>query len=111
MAENTERDRPQAQASTERPRIKMTPNPATPEQIYIDGISGVYLRSGVIKMDCYRVVGRDREDNAEVSSITHRLVMPADVFPALVRMMQDVVTAARQAQEQAAEQDDAEKLI
>ena len=37
---------------------KMVTGPPA-EEIYIDGISSLFFRANVVKLDCYRVVGQD----------------------------------------------------
>ena len=80
MAENNEADQEQAEG----PKIKMAANPTPPDEIFIDGVAGILARPGLVKLDCYRVVGIDRTDNAEVRSVTHRLVLPAAAIPEMV---------------------------
>ena len=81
--------------STSAPKIKMAANPHPVEEIYVDGISGVFGRGGVMKLDCYRVVGIDKEDKAEVRQITHRLVIPNSAVPELMKAMQGVADAVK----------------
>ncbi len=98
MAENTEGN----QAQAEGPKIKLAANPTPPDEIFIDGVAGILARPGLVKLDCYRVVGIDRSDNAEVRSVTHRLVMPSAAIPEMVRLFQNMAKAGRQASEDAA---------
>jgi hypothetical protein len=68
-------------------KVKMAANPHPIEEIYVDGVSGILGRSSVCKLDCYRVVGVDREDdNAEIRRITHRLVIPTSAVPELLQI-------------------------
>ena len=55
-----------ANAATGVNKVKMAPNPFPVEEIYVDGIAGIFRRGGILKLDCYRVAGVDREDGAEV---------------------------------------------
>ena len=89
------------QEQTEGPKIKVAANPTLPEEIFVDGVAGVLARPGLIKLDCYRVVGIDRNDNAEVRSITHRIVLPAAAVPELVRLFQNMAKGGRQAASEA----------
>ena len=89
MAENTEGN----QAKAEGPKIKLAANPTPPDEIFIDGVAGILARPGLVKLDCYRVVGIDRSDNAEVRSVTHRLVMPSAAIPEMVRLFQNMAKA------------------
>src|SRR5690606_12001193 len=71
-----------------RGRVKMVSNPAPIDEIYVDGISGILGRSSVCKLDCYRVVGVDRDDgNAEIRRVTHRVVIPTSALPELIQMI------------------------
>ena len=101
MAENNDSDQEQAEG----PKIKMAANPTPPDEIFIDGVAGILARPGSVKLDCYRVVGIDRTDNAEVRSVTHRLVLPAAAIPEMVRLFQNMARAGRQAADDAAAAD------
>lgn len=87
-------------------KIKMIKtNGSDIEEIYVDGISGVMARNGVFKLDCYRVAGIDKEDNAEVRRISHRLVIPAVSMGELIQVVQGVVQNAAKLKEQAGSDD------
>ena len=58
----------------------------------------MFARAGVVKINLYRVVGTDANDDAEVRSVSHRLVMPVSAVPELVRLIQSMAQSARQAQ-------------
>jgi hypothetical protein len=98
MAENNDGNQEQAEG----PKIKMAANPLPPDEIFIDGVAGILARPGLVKLDCYRVVGIDRTDNAEVRSITHRLVLPAAAIPEMMRLFQNMAKAGRKAADDAA---------
>ena len=98
MAENMEENKEQAEG----PKIKLAANPTPPDEIFVDGVAGILARPGLVKLDCYRVVGIDRSDNAEVRSISHRLVLPAAAIPEMVRLFQNMAKAGRQASKDAA---------
>ncbi len=66
-----------------------------PDELYVDGISAIIGRAGVIKLDCYRVVGVDK-DNAEVRSVSHRLVLPAGAVPGQVRLFENMASMGQQ---------------
>jgi hypothetical protein len=89
----TTKDRPgkdgaPAPAGGGKNRAKIVSNPHPVDELYIDGIAGVLGRSNVCKLDCYRVVGIDREDNnAEIRRITHRLVLPTSALPELIHII------------------------
>lgn len=91
MAEETK----SAQSGTVPPKVRMVNNPLPPEEIYVDGVSGAFARGGVLKFDCYRVTGFDRNENVEMRTITHRLVLPAVMVPELVRLFQTMANAGR----------------
>lgn len=86
MAENNRKTQRQAKA----PTIRMAANPLPPEEVFADGIAGVLARPGLVKLECYRVMRIDREDNAEVRCVTHRLVLPSGAIPDLLRMLTDL---------------------
>lgn len=71
-------------------RVAMAPNPLPADEIYIDGISGVLHRPGLVKLDCYRVARVDGANNTEVRTITHRLVLPTSAIRELARVLQGV---------------------
>ena len=75
-------------------KVKIAPNPFPVEELYIDGISGVLGRGGVFKIDCYRVVGFDQEDKAEVRRVTHRIVLPASAMPELAQAVRGIAKSA-----------------
>ncbi len=60
-----------------------------PEEIYVDGVSSLYFRSGVVKLDCYRVVRHDPQENKEIRMGTHRLVMPGTALQELIQLLQN----------------------
>ncbi len=60
-----------------------------PEEIFVDGISSLYFRSGVVKLDCYRVVRHNPQENQEIRMGTHRLVMPATALQELIQLLQN----------------------
>jgi hypothetical protein len=101
MADSTEDN----QAQAEGPKIKLAANPTPPDEIFIDGVAGILARPGLVKLDCYRVVGIDRSDNAEVRSVTHRLVMPSAAIPEMVKLFQNAAQAGRQASNNASDAD------
>ena len=70
-----------------------------PEEIYVDGVSSLFFRSGVVKLDCYRVVRHDPQENKEIRMGTHRLVMPATALQELIQLLQNAsqVQKSRQA--------------
>ncbi len=90
-----EKNQAEAQPATAPPNVKMVSSTQPPDELYVDGVSAIIGRGGVIKLDCYRVVGVDR-DNAEVRSVTHRLVLPAGAVPGLVRLFQDMASMGQQ---------------
>ncbi len=85
MAETTEKKR----------SFKMVASPVPPEERYADGVNAIIGRPGVIKLECYRVLGVDRETNAEIRTVIHRLVLPAVALPEMVRLFQKMAEAGR----------------
>ena len=84
-----------AETTTKKQTVKMVPNPLPPEEIYADGVSAIIGRPGAIKLECYRAVGVDKEDNAEVRTVTHRRVLPSAVLPELVGLFQKMAEAGQ----------------
>lgn len=81
-------------------KIKMVGSPLSAvEEIYVDGISGMMGRGGIIKLDCYRVEGVEKESDAEVRRISHRLVLPASSLSELIQVVQGVIKSANKAKE------------
>jgi len=95
MAKNKRESRPRAQG----PAVRMAANPLPPEEVFADGVAGVLARPGLIKLECYRVMRVDREDNAEVRCVTHRLVLPSGTVPDLIRMLTDLTRGAGRAED------------
>ena len=79
MAEETEVAKETASAE-ETGKIKLISNPHPVDEIYVDGFTGLFARGGVAKIECYRVVGYDREDKSELRRGTHRLVLPTSAI-------------------------------
>ncbi len=104
MAETPETNKADAQPETPTQNVKMVASPQPPEEIYVDGVSGILGRGGVIKLDCFRVMGVDR-DRAEIRTVTHRLVMPGGAIPGLVRLFQNMANVGQQAVADAATTD------
>ena len=80
----------ETQRQAEGPAIRMAANPLPPDEVFADGIAGVLVRPGLVKLECYRVMRIDREDNAEVRCVTHRLVLPSRAVSDLRRMLNDL---------------------
>jgi hypothetical protein len=109
MAKTPETNQADAQPETPVQNVKMVTSPQPPEEIYVDGVSGILGRGGVIKLDCFRVMGVDREQT-EIRTVTHRLVLPAGAVPGLVRLFQNMANVGQQAAAGAATADaEAEK--
>ncbi len=104
MAKEPEKQQADAQPETAAQNVKMVTSPQPPEEIYVDGVSGILGRGGVIKLDCFRVMGVDR-DRAEIRTVTHRLVLPAQAIPGLVRLFQNMANVGQQAVTDAATTD------
>ena len=76
----------------------MTGPPA--DEIYV-GITSLSFRANVVKIDCYRVVGQNPEENTESRMVAHRLVMPAAALQELIQLLQNA--SERQKERAAAE--------
>lgn len=90
MAETTEKE-----TTEKKQTFKMVPSPLPPEEMYVDGVNAIIGRPGVIKLECYRVLGMDKETSAEVRSVSHRLVLPAAALPELVGLFQKMAEAGQ----------------
>ncbi len=86
-----------AETTEKKQGFKMVASPVPPEEMYADGVNAIIGRPGVIKLECYRVLGVDRETNAEIRTVIHRLVLPAAAFPELVRLFQQMAEAGQRA--------------
>lgn len=75
---------------------KFAPLATAPEDSYADGATSITVSRNVIKLDLYRVVGIDQEDNKEVRVISHRLVLPLTAVPELVQILQGYSQAVQQ---------------
>ena len=95
MAKTPETNQADAQPETPARNVKMVTSPQPPEEIYVDGVSGILGRGGVIKLDCFRVMGVDKEQ-VEIRTVTHRLVLPAGAIPGLVRLFQNMANVGQQ---------------
>ena len=94
MAKTPETTQADAQPATAGQNAKMVPGRRPPDEIYVDGVSGILGRGGVIKLDCFRVMGVDR-DQAESRAVTHRLVLPAGAMPGMVQLIQRMANVGR----------------
>ncbi len=90
---------PAPQAGGGAPMTSTTVAGPPPEEIYVDGVSGLYFRSGVVKLNCYRVVRHDPEENKETRMETHRLVMPAMALQELIQLLQNASQAQKSRRE------------
>ena len=97
MAENKDQDQATKESTprAEAAKIKMAAAARPPEEVYVDGFFGVLARGGVIKLECYRVLAFDRDENTETRSVTHRLVVPAPALPELARLLQGIADSGR----------------
>lgn len=85
---------PQTQASDRQTAATTVPGPPA-EEIFVDGVSSLYFRSGIVKLDCYRVVGHNQQENKEVRMATHRLVLPVSALQELIRLLQNASNIQR----------------
>jgi hypothetical protein len=66
---------------------------------YQDGLAGLSLYQGVLKMDFYKVLGLN-PDGTEVRKISDRVVMPATKLAELEQSLQQIIAAIQNAQQQ-----------
>ncbi len=104
MAKKTKAEQPERT----RPAVKMVPNPAPIDELYVDGTSSLISRSGVVKLDLFRVVGFDPATKTELRQVSHRLVLPLTALPELLNAFQSVARAAQQAAQRASDEGGAE---
>lgn len=83
MAEQKQQARPR--------KAKLVDGGIPPEEIYVDGVVGIIPRPGVAKIDCFRFVGIDTKEKAELHSVTHRIVMPVAALPRLAELINDLI--------------------
>ena len=102
MAEDKKPNEPR----TEPRPIRLVENQTPPEEVFVDGVAGGMARAGVMKLDWYRVLRVDPEDNAEIRSVTHRLVLPAAAVPELGRLFQNMAGGGRRPADDAAGAED-----
>ena len=77
-----------------RRKIKLVANPAPVEELFVDGVAGVFNRSGVVKLNLFRVTGIEPGSKAELRQLCHRLVLPLTALPELLRLLQALTRAA-----------------
>ena len=66
---------------------------------YQDGLAGISLYQGVVKMDFYKVLGMNA-DGSEVRKISDRIVMPASKLAEIEQSLQMIISALQKAQQQ-----------
>ena len=86
-----------AETTEKKQGFKMVASQVPPEEMYADGVNAIIGRPGVIKLECYRVLGVDRDTNAEIRTVIHRLVLPAVALPELVGLFQKLAEAGQRA--------------
>ena len=72
-------------------RANVVADPNNIDEIYADGVAGMSMRNGVVKLDCYRVVGQqagEGDQPREVRRVTHRMVLPAASLAELAQVLQ-----------------------
>ena len=77
-----------------RRKIKLVANPAPVEELFVDGVAGVFNRSGVVKLNLFRVTGIEPGSKAELRQLCHRLVLPLTALPELLRLLQALTRTA-----------------
>ena len=66
---------------------------------YQDGLAGLSLYQGVVKMDFYKVLGLN-PDGTEIRKISDRVVMPASKLAEIEQSLQQIIAAIQSAQQQ-----------
>lgn len=94
------KDQPARQEAT----YKFAPLATAPGDTYADGAASITGSRNVVKLDFYRVDGLDQEDNKEVRTISHRLVLPLTAIPELIQLLQGYGQAVQQIAKASAEQ-------
>jgi len=77
----------------EQRKVKLVGDPSQIEDVFVDGLSGVIGRGGVIKFEFYRFLGMDQKDDTEVRQIVQRLVLPAAAVQELAAAIKGTVEA------------------
>ncbi len=88
-------------AEAPRRKVKLVGDMLQVDEVYVDGISGVVGRGGIIKLDFYRFLGFDEKEETEVRQIVLRLVLPTSAVPELARAIKGVAEAGQKSMEQA----------
>ncbi len=65
---------------------------------YHDGLAGISLYQGVLKMDFYKVLGQNA-DGTEVRKISDRVVMPANKLAEIEQSLKQIIAAIQNAQQ------------
>lgn len=65
---------------------------------YQDGLAGLSLYQGVLKIDFYKVLGLNA-DGTEVRKISDRVVMPASKLAEMEHSLQQIIAAIQNAQQ------------
>lgn len=86
--------------STSQPENQAQAQIIEPESItFQDGLAGLSLYQGVVKMDFYKVLGLN-PDGTEVRKISDRIVMPASKLAEIEQSLQQIIAAIQNAQQQ-----------
>lgn len=95
-------------ASQEKPgataNVNFVENPFPIEEVFVDGIAGIFGRGGVFKIDCYSALGHNPETNTETRRITQRVVLPGSAMAELIKAVQGVVKTAEDAKKESVDQ-------
>jgi len=88
-------------AETPQRKVKLVGDMTQVDEVFVDGISGVIGRGGIIKLDFYRLLGFDQGEEAEVRQIVQRLVLPTSAIPELAQAIKGVAEAGQKSAEEA----------
>lgn len=83
--------------SEAKPNVNYVENPFPVEEVFVDGVAGIFGRGGVFKVDCYSALGHDPKTNTETRRITRRFVLPGSAMAELIKAVQGVMKSAETA--------------
>jgi hypothetical protein len=77
--------------------------PDSVEDSFADGAAGIVVGRNVLKLDLYRVVGMDRENEQELRTTSHRMVLPLTAVPELINLLAKYARVVEQTAQKRAE--------
>jgi len=97
-SENASQEKTEATA-----KVEFVENPFPVQEIFVDGIAGIFGRGGVFKIDCYSALGLNPETNTETRRITQRVVLPGSAMAELIKAVQGIVKSTEGSKKQSAD--------